>query len=40
MNKKVLRNLSYGVYAVSALGENRMSGCITRCPNWANTFDR
>ena len=28
MNKKVLRNLSYGVYAVSALGENRMSGCI------------
>ena len=22
MNKKVLRNLSYGVYAVSALGEN------------------
>ena len=28
MNKKVLRNLSYGVYAVSALVENRMSGCI------------
>ena len=28
MNQKVLRNLSYGVYAVSALGDNRMAGCI------------
>ena len=28
MNQKILRSLSYGVYAVSALGDNRMAGCI------------